>query len=180
MRECHPWLQQDMMDMTVDEVVKVTITEATRYADTHPESIIHQALRIRSGVFMLATTLSTYGNEKLDVGKIHDNTPSYFDVPLPPLLEYQIDTAAIMVLKELQKHLLIKLKKLVFSNSHTKVWYEVFLVTFVLLSAVEYVYAKQQTYLDWHKNTVCSLSNCILGTAINDHVIDTRVACYQH
>ena len=159
MRECHPWLQQDMMNMTTDEIVKVTIAEAIRYAEVHPNSIIHEALRIRSGVFMLATALSMQGNEKLDVEDIHGNTPSYFDVPLPPVLEYQIDTAAILVLKELQRSLLRRLKKLIFSHDRIKVWYEVFLVTFVLLSALEFVYMKQQMYLNWHKHTVCPLSN---------------------
>lgn len=166
MRQCHPLVEQDMMDMTTDEIVKLTMAEAIRYSDEHQNSIIHSALRIRSGVFLLATALSMQGNEKLDVKDIHGNTPSYFNIPLPTILEYQIDTAAILVLKCLQDTLLKGLHKLVFSDNRTKVWYEVFLVTFVLLSTLELVYKKQQEYLTWHENTVCLPSIWILYMAI--------------
>ncbi|KAH0543407.1 hypothetical protein FGG08_002265 [Glutinoglossum americanum] len=155
MSQCHhPLLKRILMDVGTDEIVNLTMEEAVRYSNEHPSSVIHNALRIRSGVALIATTLSIQGNEKLDIKDIRGRTPTYFKIPLPTVLEYQIDTAAILVLKDLQDVLLGELHKLVFNGHRTEVWYEVFLVTFVLLSTLEYVYGKQQEYLNWHENTV--------------------------
>jgi hypothetical protein len=163
MESCHPLLEQAMMDRTTDDIVKLTISEAIRYSEIHQGSIIHEALRIRSGVFLLTTELAIQGNENLDVENIDGNTPSYFNIPLPTVLEYQTDTAAILVLRDLQETVLKGLNKLVFCNDRTKVWYEVFLVTFVLLSTIELVYGKQQEYLFWHNDTVCISSTYVFG-----------------
>ncbi len=143
------------MNATTDELVKLTIAKAIDFANHNPKSIVHDALRIRSGAFLLATMLSIQGSEKLDIGEIHEKTPPYFNIPLPPALEYQIDTAAILTLHDLQGTVLKRLNKLVFGRNRTEAWFEVFLVTFVLLSTLEIVYEKQEVYLKWHKRTVC-------------------------
>ena len=64
MRSYRPSLHQDVIDQTEDEIVKLTMVEASHYAEAHREgSILGEAWRIRSGSFLLATASSMQGNE---------------------------------------------------------------------------------------------------------------------
>src|SRR5437764_5783311 len=99
MDKCQPQMEQIMMDATTDaadaELLRLVITEAIRYAqDPKDGSYVKKALKIRAGAFLIASSPSMHGDEKLGVQACHHRTPSYFKYPLPTVLEYQIDTLA--------------------------------------------------------------------------------------
>jgi hypothetical protein len=64
-------------------------------------------------------------------------------LPIPAVLDYQIDYLAIRCMLESMKQLIGLLKKLIFKQSTQKGWYEIYLATFVLLSSLETVHARQ-------------------------------------
>jgi hypothetical protein len=99
------------------------------------------------------------GPDTLGVSCINDvNTGEYYQtVPIPPSLDYQIDTIVMLHMDAEQKAIIKSLKRMIFSKERLKVWYEVYLTVFVLLSTTEYVYQAQQKYKQRHQCTVRSL-----------------------
>lgn len=109
---------------------------------------------------MFARSFTIVGEETLGISRVDNMRTTYYHqrVPLPTMLNYQLDTIAIIRMTQQQQKVVEGLDSLMFKSKKIdrfKVWYEVFLTTFVLLSTLEYVYQMQQKYLQRHKGTVC-------------------------
>ena len=88
------------------------------------------------------------GSDTLDVPVIDD---ARFDIhgraPVPSVVDFQIDTIAIIHMTKELKALTRRLKSKIFGPDCIRAWYEVFLTTFVLLSTLERIYRNQMKYL---------------------------------
>jgi hypothetical protein len=173
---CKESMEETMLDATTDELLKLTIAEAIRYSKGPKGFHIDKALKIRAGAFLIASSFSMQGEENLGIEVCPDRTPSYFKYPLPTVLEYQIDTMAIDVMKGHQGTVLKHLKYLISKRKPREVWYEVFLLVFVLLSTLEFVYQKQLDYVSWHQGTVCLCTPRVLSLA-NSHFAEPVHRC---
>jgi len=176
MDECNECMEETMLDAVTDELLKLTITEAARYSKVPKGLHVRKALQIRAGAFLIASSLSMQGEENLGVPECPHRTPSYFKYPLPTVLEYQIDTMAINVMKGHLGTALKHLKSLISKGKPREVWYEAFLLIFVLISTLEFVYQKQLEYVVWHEATVC-LSTARVLSLVNSHSTEPGNRC---
>lgn len=102
------------------------------------------ALSIRAASYFSRTRMVMGGANVLEM-------PYYEDarvlingrLPIPAVLDYQVDYLAIRYMLGCMKQSIHLLKKLIFTQSTQKGWYEIYLATFVLLSSLEIVHARQ-------------------------------------
>jgi len=88
------------------------------------------------------------GPDTLDVSPISNVKLSVHGLcPVPPVLDYQIDTLYIHHMQSAMKKVTERLKQLIFGESRIANWYEIFLTVFVLLMSLEQVYMAQILYL---------------------------------
>ncbi|KAH8804577.1 hypothetical protein F5884DRAFT_796559 [Xylogone sp. PMI_703] len=153
MDDCMKSMEMTMLSMITDELHRCTIAEAIRYSRGPNGKYVNEALKIRAGAVLIASSLSLHGEENLGILDYPAETPSYFKKPIPTVLEYQMDTMSIDVMKFHLRVALRRLKELIFKQKPKEVWYETFLIIFVLLSTLEFVYQKQEVYVAWHQGT---------------------------
>lgn len=79
----------------------------------------------------------------------------YNRVPIPAVLDYQLDYLAIQCMTKQMKKITTRLKDILFVKNNFKSWYEVYLTTFVLLCSLETVHAKQIEILNRFAANVC-------------------------
>ncbi|RFU31714.1 hypothetical protein B7463_g4608, partial [Scytalidium lignicola] len=120
MDKCKECMENTMRDAITDELCKLTIAEATCYSKGPNGKYVDKALKIRAGAFLIASSFSMQGKENLGVQKCHTKTPSYFKDPLPTVLEYQMDTLSIDVMKGHLTPILKHLKYLIFKEKTPK------------------------------------------------------------
>ena len=70
------------------------------------------------------------------------SSPFYGHLPIPPMLDAQLDSILMEFMKERQRHGLSKLKGIVMSHSREN-WFMIFLTILVLLSNLEFLYENQ-------------------------------------
>lgn len=102
------------------------------------------ALNIRASSYFSRTRMFMIGPNVLDL--------PYFDdprvcvggkYPVLAVLDYQMDYLAIRYMLGQMKLIAGRLESLMFSENNGKHWYEIYLTTFVLLSSLEIVHARQ-------------------------------------
>lgn len=121
----------------------------------HPATVrptmLSLALKMRRIVYFCRESMTITSDETFGIKKIRDPNFSslYNTVPVPSVLDFQIDTIAIMLMRDLLKEVLAEMHERLFDlQLETKEsWYEIFLVCFVLLSSLEKVHELQLKYL---------------------------------
>lgn len=102
------------------------------------------AMNIRAASYFSRTKMFITGPNVLEL--------PYFDdpricvggkYPVPAVLDYQVDYLAIHYMLGQMKRIVGRLESLMFSENNRKYWYELYLTTFVLLSSLEIVHARQ-------------------------------------
>lgn len=84
------------------------------------------------------------GPETLGLGPVDDvESPYHGRIPIPPLLDAQLDSLWMSKMGRIQKQVLSKLKNTVMSTDKRHNWFTIFLTVVVLLSNLEYVYQRQ-------------------------------------
>jgi hypothetical protein len=81
-------------------------------------------------------------------------------LPIPAVLDYQIDYLAIQHMFVCMKQVIRQLKKLIFKSTREG-WYEIYLTTFVLLSSLETVHARQIDILRRFQAKVCGVTSIL-------------------
>lgn len=74
--------------------------------------------------------------------------------PVPSVVDFQIDTMAIIYMTSQLNVLTRQLEEKIFGKDSIRAWYEVFLAAFVLLSTLESVHQTQISYLHANANGV--------------------------
>jgi len=97
------------------------------------------------------STGSLRGEQTLNIAPLvgDDNAHDHGNIPIPPMLDYQLDTVAIKWMRDTMKNMLKVLWEVLKSHSEGS-WFDVFLVMFILLNNLEYVYEAQLEYAQQH------------------------------
>ncbi|KAL6409292.1 Sat20 [Ilyonectria robusta] len=147
LEKCKPALLEEAMDSLNDDIVKSGMIEAERYASQHQESAVSLAMNIRAATYFSKTRMSMGGHNILGLPYFQD-LQVHKRVPIPAVLDYQLDYLAIQCMTK-QMHMITKrLKQILFIKNNFTHWYEIYLTTFVLLCSLETVHAKQIEILD--------------------------------
>jgi len=94
------------------------------------------------------------GHEEFGINVINNpKSPYHGTVPIPPILDHQLDTVGINEMIRLKDNVLKALKARIQKRRESQ-WYEVFLTIFVLLHNLEYIARKQYSYTKRHESTV--------------------------
>jgi len=126
------------------------------FADQVQDSAVSVALTIRAASYFSRTRMVMTGPNVLEVPYFEDaRLLMNGGLPIPAVLDYQIDYLAIRYMLQCMKQVIGLLKKLIFSQSTRKGWYEIYLTTFVLLSSLEIVHARQIDILRRFEAKVC-------------------------
>ena len=88
------------------------------------------------------------GSDTLDVSPIlNEKFSIHGKSPVPPVLDYQIDTLYIHHMHYLMEKVAKKLNQLIFAKNSIAHWYEIFLAVFVLFVSLERLHMTQIAYL---------------------------------
>ena len=112
------------------------------------------------------------GHEALALGLGPIGTPSsplYGHIPIPPMLDAQMDSILMEFMKSRQKRGLSKLKTMMMSHSKEN-WFMIFLTVIVLLSNLEFLYEHQKEQKRRYGTTVSSLLDRMSWHANNKYV----------
>ena len=173
--ECQPFLERLIKHGTTDEILKITLAEANRYAILHDKSTIGNALKVRAFVLRGQRIQdSALGSEIPTVDDPHCKW--HGQRPWPPYINYQIDNMANQIIDKHRKIVLKSLKSLVFGKNAISNWYEAYLNIYLLLSTLEHAYQWQQQYVKMEAGTVSStpLKSLDFPQAA---VSETRISC---
>ena len=136
----------------------LTLAEAHRYAELHHNEIVGRALKVRS----FAVRRLELQESELEVPTINDEECLHHGHrPLPRFLNYQVDIMMNFVIDAHRKAVLKRLKGLIFGTNAIKAWYEVYLLTYLLLSTIEYAYHWQLRYSEKRRDTVSEFVNTV-------------------
>ncbi|GAB1317026.1 Zn(2)-C6 fungal-type domain-containing protein [Madurella fahalii] len=137
-------LLDESLDGVDDQILKLSFAEAIRYSSIYPDSAVSVALSIRAASYFSRTRMVMTGANVLDLPYFGDDRLSVGGgLPIPAVLDYQVDYLAIRHMLDCMKQIVRRLKTLIFSQNVRNGWYEVYLTTFVLLSSLETVHARQ-------------------------------------
>ncbi|PVH78838.1 hypothetical protein DL98DRAFT_236546 [Cadophora sp. DSE1049] len=146
--ECDTLLEMDLTAIDNDEISRTTIDEAIRFASIHPNSCVRQAQQIRRIAYFCTKSMTIVGDETLGGVTLNDSKlPTHGQIPVPSVLDFQLDTIAITIMFNLLKKVEEGLKKKFNSKTSKEHWYEIYLVCFLLLSTLERVTQFQLSYL---------------------------------
>jgi hypothetical protein len=116
--------------------------------------MIGQALRICILTRLCSRSFGITGQERLGIAEVTDVQSPYFGrVPVPPILDAQIDELWRAHMIRSKKALLSKLKASIFARRRDA-WLEIFLTIFILLSNIEFCYRQKCGQLRRHVSAV--------------------------
>ncbi|KAF8545247.1 hypothetical protein BDD12DRAFT_161379 [Trichophaea hybrida] len=112
--------------------------------------LLKPAMGIWAGSRFIAAPRSLRGKDTLGLKPIvEEDAHDLGLIPIPPMLDYQLDTIAIRWMEKTMATMLKKLWKTLISHDSNS-WFDVFLVIFILLNNLEYVYGAQLQYIQEH------------------------------
>jgi hypothetical protein len=127
--------------------------------------MLGEALRICIMTRLCSRSFGLTGQERLGIAEVTDiQSPYYGRVPIPPILDAQIDELWIANMMKSRKALLSKLKAGMFARVR-ETWLETFLTTFIVLSNLEFCYQQKCRQMRRHIAAV-GLYNLYWGFAV--------------
>jgi hypothetical protein len=151
--ECQSPLERQISRMLDDPMMRATWKEVLRIRDKSQDPILKKVVRLYASVLMNTRYPKSVRANIFDVAE-EPEPPFFFEGNLlPPQLTYQIQMLIAMEQTRLQKDVLRRLKQLMFNTQRQKHWYMVFLITFVLLSAIELMHYNQTSFLHYKRKT---------------------------
>ena len=110
------------------------------------------------------------GHEALELRPIRDpSSPLYGRIPIPPMLDAQMDSILMGFMKSRQRRGLSKLKAMMMSHSKEN-WFMIFLTIIVLLSNLEFLYEHQNEQIERYETTVSFLVDQMSSHANDKYV----------
>ncbi|KAH7019025.1 hypothetical protein EDB80DRAFT_699706 [Ilyonectria destructans] len=181
LEKCKSALLEEAMDSLNDDIVRSGMIEAERYSSQNPESAVSLAMNIRAATYFSRTRMSMGGPNILELSyfedlQVHDR------VPIPAVLDYQLDYLAIRYMTEQMHRITKRLKKILFAKNNFTSWYEIYLTTFVLLCSLETVHAKQIEILDRFaaKGDRLPRVECTSSTMIEEWEHSAKILIYHY
>lgn len=112
------------------------------------DSALDAALELLSCIHLNFRKPIITGDDRLDVQPINDpGFPNHGKSPVPTVLDYRLDTLYIHHMNQVMKRVSKDLKSLIFKTKNKVKWYEIYLLVFVQLVALETVYIAQYRYV---------------------------------
>ncbi|KAK5086716.1 hypothetical protein LTS08_007130 [Lithohypha guttulata] len=146
LKKCEELAIEDLLEQIEDELLETTFFEVRRFASLHKESCVQQALQILAKVHIAKKQPLIVSEDTLDMGCIRSNkTEMNGKVPVPSVLDYQLDTLLMESCERDMDKVVTSLKSMMMV-SRRKNWYEVFLTMVTLMYALEQVYNAQVRY----------------------------------
>lgn len=122
--------------------------------------MLQGALNVSMITRLSSKSFNIAGPETLGVVPIQDTDSPYFGrIPIPPLLDAQIDQLWMRKMERIKKRVLSKLKKTIQSPDKRQNWFTIFLTVTVLLSNLEYLYQRQHEQIKRYSGTVSEPKN---------------------
>jgi len=123
---------------TEDDLTWMTISTAMDYAQSHPRSLVDQALDLWAICRMIEIPWEMCGEETLGVARVEDESNPHFGrIPIPPNMDTQLDQVVIKaILNPLKEQVIGKLEERI-TPAKPEAWFETYLTAFILLSHVE-------------------------------------------
>ncbi len=165
-------LENELVDQTPNELERITLQEAYRFAGKYESTLLRVALRLRANTILGAGSGTPEGDETLGIQRVDSAATGYVgDRPLPPAIDHQIDVAIWEIIRKDHEDLLRQLKKVLFQQSGRKPWLEIFLTFFIALANVQYVHGQAVGWMKSQLETVgepnkpltYSVLHCYLG-----------------
>ena len=126
--------------------------------------MIKSAFRIAVMTRLSSKSFNLMGSETLGISEVQDqSSPYYGRIPIPPLLDAQIDFLWMAMMDKLKKPVLAELKRKMMGRKREH-WYEIFIVTLILLANLEFVYENQNRQLERY----CEEVSFVIGLRIPD------------
>ncbi|KAK3688256.1 hypothetical protein B0T22DRAFT_376723 [Podospora appendiculata] len=121
-----------------DDLAWMTISMAMNYAATKPGSLVDTALGLWAICRMIEIPWEICGEDTLGFSRVADPTnPHYQKIPIPPIMDTQLDQVLIRsVLVPLKDRLIKQLEEKI-SPAKPDAWFETYLTAFVVLSHIE-------------------------------------------
>jgi hypothetical protein len=95
------------------------------------------------------------GNEAVGITPLDDEgSPNHGRTFVPSVLDFQIDTIAIMLMRKAQEDCVKALEADMRSSGLKKQWYPIYLTFFILLQTLERVTELQYSYNQWTSDAV--------------------------
>jgi len=108
---------------------------------------VNEALKLRRLAYFCRESMSIVSDETLGIPKVDDASfPIYDQVPVPSVLDFQIDTMGILEMFQLLKPITGDLKKKFYNGKIKQHWYEIYLICFILLHTLETWYDLHAKY----------------------------------
>lgn len=163
-------LERDLVDQVPNELERITLREAHRYADKYQSKLLKLALRLRTNTILSAGSGTLEGGETLGIQRVDDAAAGYVgDRPLPPAIDHQIDVAIWEFIRIDQEDLIRQLKKVLFQQSGHKPWFEIFLTFFIALANVQYVHGQA---VGWMKSQLETVSEPTRSSITLSYIAD--------
>ncbi|KAK3178399.1 hypothetical protein OEA41_000534 [Lepraria neglecta] len=143
---------QDELGFGQDEIVSSSLTEAARCArgesNCKNRIMMRSAMKIAIITRLISKSFNITGSESLGISQVMDTTSPYYQrVPIPPILDFQIDWLCMRKMNELRRTLVSQLKDLIMKRERSN-WYTIFLTIIVLLSNLEFIYQHQHRQME--------------------------------
>lgn len=112
--DCQPCTEKHLIESSIDEMFKVTLTEAHRFADRYNVPMVERALKIRA----FASRRIALQDAILSIPIVDDKDSMYHEQrPVPPYMEFQIDIMMNFVIDEHRTAVLKELKRAIFGSN---------------------------------------------------------------
>lgn len=157
LNRCQPALHKRVMDSTTnndsltDEIRRLTLIEARRYADSHCDTTVEDALKIRD---FAVKRVALHEAETLDIPVVNDRQSRHHETrPIPRLVNVQIELMVNQIIDDHRKVVTKRLTSLIFGVNYKQAWFEIYLSFFLILDTLEFAYQWQLKYVGWAEHT---------------------------
>ncbi|PVH98876.1 hypothetical protein DM02DRAFT_656926 [Periconia macrospinosa] len=146
----NPWKVPGIEPSTIPNIVTSTFKIALKYQER--SRIVRDAVRIWIGSRLCAAKRTLLSEESLGMSVINvEDAPDFGHIPIPPMLDYQLDTIMIQWMESGMKQMLKQLWSILLKR-HKKDWFEVYLSIFILIHNLEVVFECQKVYIQLHQD----------------------------
>ncbi|KAL2038863.1 hypothetical protein N7G274_008385 [Stereocaulon virgatum] len=140
-----------------NDIIRCALAEAARHVGSC--DALDGALNIAIMTRLVSKSFNIMnGPETLGMTPVDDPTSPYYErIPIPPMLDAQIDNLLMQKMKVQRKQVLSKLKKMIMSHSKQN-WFMILLIIIVLLSNIEFLYQNQHDQIERYGKTTDHLN----------------------
>ena len=158
-----------------DDIVSRTLSEAVRQSKkvsnpprrtSLPTNLFIKCLPVRNALHLsilsrlASKSFNIYGQETLGIRQELDpECPYYGRIPIPPLLDAQLDHMLMDKMEILKKSVLSELRRMI-AGQGRKHWFKIYLIMSILLFNLEFVYQNQCRQIQRYQERVsCTIPN---------------------